>query len=107
MRSLVVIPEGKVSWAKLSQALDYGALTCELRTDFDGCMRVLNEVVKLWPVCLLNSVNPYRIEGQKTGAIELLEQFFGHVHDHIFVQGWYLCNCLSLGIYHLALQVSC
>ena len=45
MRSLVLIPEGKVSWGKLSQALDYGAVTCQLRTDFDGCMRVLNEVV--------------------------------------------------------------
>ena len=97
MRSLVVIPEGKVSWAKLSQALDYGALTCELRTDFDGCMRVLNEVVKQWPVCLLNSVNPYRIEGQKTGAIELLEQFDGQVPDHIIVPGGNLGNCSALG----------
>src|SRR5437660_609674 len=97
MRSLVLIPEGKVSWAKLSQALDYGALTCELRTDFDGCMRVLNEVVKQWPVCLLNSVNPYRIEGQKTGAIELLEQFDGQVPDHIIVPGGNLGNCSALG----------
>src|SRR5262249_45163465 len=39
MRSLVLIPEGKVSWGKLSQSLDYGAVTCQLRTDFDGCMR--------------------------------------------------------------------
>src|SRR6266849_10249989 len=97
MRSLVVIPEGKVSWAKLSQALDYGALTCELRTDFDGCMRVLNEVVKQWPVCLLNSVNPYRIEGQKTGAIELLEQFDWQVPDHIIVPGGNLGNASALG----------
>src|SRR5216684_4717040 len=97
MRSLVVIPEGKVSWAKLSQALDYGALTCELRTDFDGCMRVLNDVVKQWPVCLLNSVNPYRIEGQKTGAIELLEQFDWQVPDHIIVPGGNLGNCSALG----------
>jgi len=97
MRSLVVIPEGKVSWAKLSQALDYGALTCELRTDFDGCMRVLNDVVKQWPVCLLNSVNPYRIEGQKTGAIELLEQFDWQVPDHVIVPGGNLGNCSALG----------
>ena len=42
MRSLVLIPEGKISWGKLAQALDYGAVTCQLRTDFDGCVRVLN-----------------------------------------------------------------
>ena len=75
MRSLVLIPEGKVSWGKLSQALDYGALTCQLKTDFDGCMRLLNELVQRLPVYLLNSVNPYRLEGQKTAAIELMEQF--------------------------------
>jgi len=68
MRALVLIPEGKISWGKLSQSLDYGALTCQLRTDFDGCMRVLNEVVQRMPVYLLNSVNPYRIEGQKTAG---------------------------------------
>ena len=45
MRGLVLIPEGQISWSKLSQALDYGAITCQLKTDFDGCMRVLNEVV--------------------------------------------------------------
>src|SRR5207244_1554218 len=52
MRSVVLIPEGQVSWGKLSQALDYGAVTCQLKTDFDGCMRVLNEVVQRMPVCL-------------------------------------------------------
>ena len=77
MRSLVLIPEGKISWGKLSQSLDYGALTCQLRTDFDGCVRILNELVRQKPVYLLNSVNPYRIEGQKTAAIELLEQLAG------------------------------
>ena len=97
MRSLVLIPEGKVSWGKLSQALDYGAVTCQLRTDFDGCMRVLNEVVKRMPVCLLNSVNPYRIEGQKTGAIELLEQLDWQVPDHVIVPGGNLGNASALG----------
>ena len=74
MHSLVLIPDGKISWGKLSQSLDYGALTCQLRTDFDGCVRILNELVRQKPVYLLNSVNPYRIEGQKTAAIELMEQ---------------------------------
>jgi threonine synthase len=97
MRSLVLIPEGKVSWGKLSQALDYGALTCQLKTDFDGCMRVLNEVVERMPVYLLNSVNPYRIEGQKTAAIELMEQFDWQPPDHIIVPGGNLGNSSALG----------
>jgi threonine synthase len=97
MRSLVLIPEGKVSWGKLSQALDYGALTCQLRTDFDGCMRVLNEVVQRMPVYLLNSVNPYRLEGQKTAAIELMEQFDWQPPDHVIVPGGNLGNSSALG----------
>jgi threonine synthase len=97
MRSLVLIPEGKVSWGKLSQALDYGAVTCQLKTDFDGCMRVLNEVVQQMPVYLLNSVNPYRLEGQKTTAIELMEQFDWQPLDHVIVPGGNLGNSSALG----------
>src|SRR5262245_52524908 len=63
MRGLVLIPEGKISWGKLAQSLDYGAVTCQLRTDFDGCVKVLSEVVRRMRVYLLNSVNPYRLEG--------------------------------------------
>ena len=97
MRSLVLIPEGKISWGKLSQALDYGALTCQLRTDFDGCVRVLDEVVQRMPVYLLNSVNPYRLEGQKTAAIELLEQFDWSEPDHVIVPGGNLGNSSAIG----------
>ena len=97
MRSLVLIPDGKVSWSKLSQSLDYGAVTCQLRTDFDGCMRVLNEVVQRMPVYLLNSVNPYRLEGQKTAAIELLEQFDWQSPDQVIVPGGNLGNSSALG----------
>jgi len=97
MRSLVLIPEGKISWGKLSQSLDYGALTCQLRTDFDGCVRVLNELVRRKPVYLLNSVNPFRIEGQKTAAIELLEQLNWEPPDHIIVPGGNLGNSSALG----------
>ena len=94
---LVLIPEGKISWGKLSQSLDYGALTCQLRTDFDGCVRILNELVRLKPVYLLNSVNPYRIEGQKTAAIELLEQLTWEAPDHIIVPGGNLGNSSAIG----------
>ena len=97
MRSLVLIPHGKVAWGKLSQALDYGAITIELKTDFDGCSRILNEVVDRMPVYLLNSVNPYRIEGQKTAAVELLEQLDWQSPDHIIVPGGNLGNSSALG----------
>jgi threonine synthase len=97
MHSLVLIPEGKISWGKLSQSLDYGALTCQLRTDFDGCVRILNELVRQKPVYLLNSVNPYRIEGQKTAAIELLEQLNWEAPDHIIVPGGNLGNSSAIG----------
>jgi threonine synthase len=97
MRSLVLIPEGKIAWGKLSQALDYGALTCQLRTDFDGCVRVLSEVVRRAPIYLLNSVNPYRIEGQKTPALEIAEQLDWQVPDHLIVPGGNLANSSALG----------
>ncbi|HZQ17109.1 MAG TPA: threonine synthase [Terriglobales bacterium] len=97
LRSLVLIPDGKISWSKLSQSLDYGAITCQLKTDFDGCVRILNEVVERMPVYLLNSVNPYRVEGQKTVAFELLEQFDWYIPDHIIVPGGNLANSSAIG----------
>lgn len=97
LHSLVLIPDGKISWSKLSQSLDYGAITCQLKTDFDGCVRVLNEVVERMPVYLLNSVNPYRVEGQKTLAFELLEQMKWQPPDHIIVPGGNLANSSAIG----------
>lgn len=97
MRSLVLVPEGKISWSKLSQALDYGALTCQLRTDFDGCLRLLQELVRNAPVYQLNSINPFRIEGQKTLAFELLEQLDWRPPDHIIVPGGNLGNSSAVG----------
>ena len=97
MRSLVLVPEGKISWSKLSQALDYGAVTCQLRTDFDGCLKLLQELVKRAPVYQLNSINPFRLEGQKTLAIELLEQLDWQVPGHIIVPGGNLGNSSAIG----------
>jgi threonine synthase len=97
LRSLVLVPEGKISWSKLSQALDYGAVTCQLRTDFDGCLRLLQELVVRAPVYQLNSINPFRLEGQKTLAIELLEQLNWQPPDHIIVPGGNLGNSSAIG----------
>jgi len=97
MYSLVLIPDGKISWGKLSQSLDYGAVTCQVKTDFDGCMRVLNEIVKHKPIYVLNSINPFRLEGQKTVAFELMEHFNWEPPDHIIVPGGNLGNSSALG----------
>jgi threonine synthase len=97
MRSLVLVPEGKISWSKLSQALDYGAVTCQLKTDFDGCLRLLQQLVLQAPIYQLNSINPFRLEGQKTLALELLEQFDWEPPDHIIVPGGNLGNSSAIG----------
>jgi threonine synthase len=108
MRSLVLVPEGKISWSKLSQALDYGAVTCQLKTDFDGCLRLLQQLVLQAPVYQLNSINPFRLEGQKTLALELLEQLDWEPPDHIIVPGGNLGNSSAIGkalveMHHLGL----
>ena len=96
LRSIVFIPEGKIAWGKLSQSMDYGALTVQLRTDFDGCVRLVNALVETHPIYLLNSVNPYRLEGQKTPAFELLEQMDWQVPEHLIVPGGNLANSSAL-----------
>lgn len=97
LRSIVLIPEGKIAWGKLSQSMDYGAITLQLRTDFDGCVRVLTELIRRLPIYLLNSVNPYRVEGQKTPAFELVEQLEWQVPEHVIVPGGNLANGAALG----------
>jgi threonine synthase len=97
LRSIVFIPEGKIAWGKLSQSMDYGALTVQLKTDFDGCLRLLVELVRRFPIYLLNSVNPYRLEGQKTPAMEIVEQMEGQVPEHLIVPGGNLANSSALG----------
>lgn len=97
LRSLVLIPEGKIAWGKLAQAMDYGAVTCQVKGDFDGCARVLMQIVREEPIYLLNSVNPYRLEGQKTPAFEIAEAFDWNVPDHLIVPGGNLANSSAMG----------
>ena len=79
LRSIVFIPEGKIAWGKLSQSMDYGALTIQLKTDFDGCVKILADLVQRFPIYLLNSVNPYRLEGPEDscGLREIVEEQLG------------------------------
>jgi threonine synthase len=97
MKSVVLLPAGQVSSGKLAQALEYGSIVLQVRTDFDGCLRLLHEVVERFPAYLLNSVNPYRVEGQKTVAFEIAEQMTWNVPDHVIVPGGNLANCSALG----------
>ncbi len=104
MRSLVLVPAGQITWSKLAQALDFGASVCQLRTDFDGCMRVLHQVAARHSLYLVNSMNPFRLEGQKTAAAELLEQMNWQPPDHVVVPGGNLANASALGKGFLELQ---
>jgi threonine synthase len=97
MKSIVLLPAGQVASGKLAQAFEYGACVLELRTDFDGCLKILYEVARQSRAYLLNSVNPYRLEGQKTVAFELMEQLDWQVPDHVIVPGGNLGNSSALG----------
>ncbi|HWZ43065.1 MAG TPA: threonine synthase [Candidatus Saccharimonadales bacterium] len=97
MKSIVLLPAGYVTAGKLAQALEFGATVVQLRTDFDGCLELLHKVVRRFRAYLLNSINPYRLEGQKTVAFELLDQLDWKVPDHIIVPGGNLGNSSALG----------
>lgn len=73
MRTFVLIPDGYIALGKLSQAMMYGAEVIAIKGNFDEALEVVREVSKNYPVTLVNSVNPYRIEGQKTGAFEICD----------------------------------
>lgn len=104
MKSVVLLPVGQVTSGKLAQALEYGAHVLQLNTDFDGCLKVLHQVVERFPAYLLNSLNPYRLEGQKTVAFEIMEQLDWKVPEHVIVPGGNLANSSALGKGFMELQ---
>jgi len=77
LRGAVIVPEGKIAIGKLAQALMHGARVVALRGNFDDALRIVRELSQKHPIELVNSVNPHRIEGQKTGAFEVVEQLGG------------------------------
>jgi threonine synthase len=97
MLCAIMVPAGQVSHAKLAQALDYGAKVLEIEGNFDTCMRVIRELSDESAVYLVNSINPFRIEGQKTVAFELAEQLGWQVPDHLVVPGGNLGNSSAFG----------
>jgi threonine synthase len=74
LRGLVIVPEGKIATGKLAQALMHGARVIALRGNFDQALALVRELVKRQPIALVNSVNEYRVEGQKTASFEVCDQ---------------------------------
>jgi threonine synthase len=97
MRAVIFIGSGKISYGKLSQALDYGALTVQIEGDFDDAMARVQEVSRDLGIYLVNSVNPFRLEGQKTIMYRVLEALQWEVPDWIVVPGGNLGNSSAFG----------
>jgi threonine synthase len=85
--AFVLIPEGKIALGKLAQAMIHGAVVIQIRGNFDAGMRLVKEVAEEAPVTIVNSINPYRLQGQKTAAFEIVDEL-GHAPDY---------HCLPVG----------
>lgn len=90
--SVVFLPADKISTAQLVQPIANGSIVVSLDTDFDGCMKLIQEVVSEYPIYLANSMNSLRLEGQKTVSIEIAQQFDWNVPDWVVVPGGNLGN---------------
>ena len=99
MQGIVFIGSGKISFGKLSQALDYGALTLQIQGDFDACLRRIRQIAidPEMGIYLMNSVNPFRLEGQKSIMLRILEARDWQPPDWIIVPGGNLGNCSAFG----------
>jgi threonine synthase len=102
--AVVLLPRDKVSQAQLIQPISNGALTLALDTDFDGCMALVQQLSKDERFYLANSVNPLRIEGQKTISIEMVQQFDWEVPDWVVVPGGNLGNITAIGLGFLMMR---
>jgi threonine synthase len=97
MQAVIFIGSGKISYGKLSQALDYGALTIQIAGDFDDAMLRVQQVSQQLGIYLVNSVNPFRLEGQKSIMFRVLESLDWEVPDWIVVPGGNLGNSSAFG----------
>jgi len=88
LRCLVLVPEGKIALGKLAACLAYGAEVISIDGSFDDGLRLVREITERQPIALVNSINPWRLEGQKTGAFEIVDQLGGVAPD------W---HCLPVG----------
>jgi len=88
IKCIVLIPEGKIALGKLSQAMIHGAVVVQIKGNFDDALNLVRTITNNHPIALVNSINPYRIEGQKTGAFEIVDDFDGMAPDfHVLPVG--------------------
>lgn len=107
MQGIVFIGSGKIAFGKLSQALDYGALTLQIKGDFDDCLRRIRQIAMDVPqlgIYLMNSVNPFRLEGQKSIMYRILEARDWEPPDWVIVPGGNLGNSSAFGKAFLELR---
>ena len=94
---LVFVPAGKIAMGKLAQTLGYGARTLMVRGDFDDCLRLVQDAARELGIYLLNSINPWRVEGQKTIVLEMLQQLDWQAPDFIVLPAGNLGNTAAFG----------
>ncbi len=97
IRAVVILPRGKISTAQLVQPLANGALVLAIDSDFDGCMKLVTELAERDGIYLANSMNSLRVEGQKTVAFEIAQQWGWRVPDWVIIPGGNLGNVSALG----------
>src|SRR5258708_32388906 len=97
MRAIVFIGSGKISYGKLAQALDHGALTVQIAGDFDDAMARVQQVARRLGIYLVNSINPFRLEGQKTIMYRVLEALRWEPPDWVVGPGGTLGNASAFG----------
>lgn len=94
---VIFLPHGNISFGKLSQALEYGGITLQIKANFDEILALVRRVADEAGVYLLNSINPFRIEGQKTMAFEMADQLDWQAPDWVVMPGGNLGNCSAFG----------
>jgi len=84
LTAIIIVPEGKIALGKLAQAIVYGAKIVTIDGNFDQALTIVRSLTEKHPITLVNSINPYRIEGQKTAAFEIIDTL-GDAPDHLFI----------------------
>jgi len=97
LQPIIFIPHGNISYGKLAQALEYGARTLQVEANFDQILALVRQLAERLGIYLLNSINPFRIEGQKTIMTEMMDQRDWHVPDWIVLPGGNLGNTSAFG----------
>jgi threonine synthase len=97
MQAVIFLPHGNISYGKLAQALEYGAQTLQVEANFDQILKLVRTLADRLGIYLLNSINPFRIEGQKSIMIEMLDQLDWEVPEWVFVPGGNLGNVSAFG----------